>query len=310
MTHMKKILILLTMAFMTVAVSAQQEIMISQYMFNSLVLNPAYAGTHPYWSGTILHRSQWTKFDKAPTSQTLCLDGPIMNNKLGIGLNMSNDRIGLIEEFNVAGNLASRVSLGPGFLSGGVRIGLSRYSANLTEAVIWDTVDPVYASNLKGQSVLRFGAGLYYYTSNWFAGVSIPSVAAIDEKVSFNSEGLNSYFRNHLYINGGIVFEPTPDLAIKPSALIKVQGNAPVELDLNCNVLFLRKFWVGAGWRTGDALLVMAEWNITNQLRVGYAFDYTLSSIQTYKVGNAHEIMLGYDFGKSVEIKARSPRYF
>jgi type IX secretion system PorP/SprF family membrane protein len=306
---MKKIIIILSISLTSMAALAQQELMISQYMFNSLVLNPAYAGTHPYWQGTVLHRSQWLKFDKAPTTQTLCLDGPIAGGKLGLGLNLSNDQIGLIKEFNVAGNVAGRVSLGSGFLSAGLRIGLSRYTANLTDAVIWDEQDPIYANNLKGATALKIGAGLYYYTRNWFVGLSVPSALAADKSISFNSEGLNSYFRNHYYLNAGYVFEIAPDLAIKPSALVKVQGNAPVELDLNCNVLFLNKFWVGAGWRSGDALIAMAEWNITNQLRVGYAFDYTLSQIASYS-SNSHEIMLGYDFGKDVDLKVRSPRYF
>lgn len=306
---MKKILLLLSIMVSGVVANAQQDIMISQYMFNSLVLNPAYAGTHSYWQGTVLHRSQWLKFEKAPTSQTLCLDGPVMGGKLGVGLNLSNDQIGLVNEFNVAGNAAGRVSLGEGFLSAGIRIGLSRYSANLTEAIIWDEEDPIYAANLKGQTSLRIGAGLYYYTRNWFVGFSVPSMAAADENISFNSEGLNSYYRNHYYLNAGFVFEPSPDFAIKPSTLIKFQGNAPVELDLNCNVLFLNKFWLGAGWRTGDALIAMAEWNINSQLRIGYAFDYTLTQIADYS-NNSHEVMLGYDFGKSVDIKTRSPRYF
>ncbi len=306
---MKKISILLSIIIASIVANAQQELQISQYMFNNLVLNPAYAGTHSYWQGSILHRSQWLKFDKAPTTQTLCLDGPVMGGKLGVGLNLSNDQIGLVKEFNVAGNAAGRVSLGDGFLSAGIRLGLSRYSANLTDAIIWDTQDPVYASNLKGKSAIHIGAGLYYYTRNWFLGLSSPSLAAADESISFNSEGLNSYYRSHYYFNAGYVFEPSPDFAIKPTVLIKYQGNAPIELDLNCNVLFLKKFWFGAGWRTGDALVAMAEWNVTNQLRIGYAFDYTLSQLANFS-SNSHEVMLGYDFGKQVDLKTRSPRYF
>ncbi|MFN0031307.1 MAG: type IX secretion system membrane protein PorP/SprF [Flavobacteriales bacterium] len=306
---MKKIIFMVATLLMAGSAFAQQELMISQYMFNPLVLNPAYTGTHPYWQGTILHRSQWLKFDKAPTTQTLCLDGPVMDGKLGVGLNLSNDQIGLVKEFNAAGNVAGKVTLGAGYLSAGLRIGLSRYSANLTDAVIWDTEDPVYAANLKGQTSIRLGMGLYYYTRNWFAGLAIPSIAAADEDISFSSDGFNSYYRNHYYLSAGYVFEPSPDFAIKPSTLIKIQGNAPVELDLNCNVLFLNKFWFGAGWRTGDALVAMAEWNVSSQLRIGYAFDYTLTQIADYS-SNSHEVMLGYDFGKEVELKARSPRYF
>jgi type IX secretion system PorP/SprF family membrane protein len=306
---MKKIIFLICVSLSSFALHAQQELMISQYMFNGLVLNPAYAGTHAYWSTSILHRSQWVKFDKAPRTQTACADGNILNGKLGLGINLSNDKIGLTNTFDFGVNVAKKVMLGDGFLSAGLRLGASRYSANLTEAVIWDENDPVYANNLKGKIVPRLGAGVYYYTRTWFAGASIPSILAVDESISNYSSGMNSFYRQHVYLNGGLVIEAAPEVAIKPSVLVKYQGNAPIEVDLNCNVLFLQKFWAGAGYRTGDALIAMLEWNVNKQLRIGYAFDYTLSEIQQY-ANNSHEFMLGYDLGKATDLKVRSPRYF
>lgn len=309
MSNMKKYIFILVLAVSSSFAGAQQELMISQYMFNGLVLNPAYAGSHNYWSATALHRSQWVKFDKAPRTQTAAIDGRIANGKLGLGFNLSNDAIGVTNQFDLGANLSTRVSLGAGFLSAGLRVGASRYSANLTDVEILDEADPVYAGNINGKIVPRLGAGLYYYQRTWFVGLSVPSLLAADESVASYSAGMNSFYRAHAYLNAGVVFETSPDLAFKPSVLIKMQGNAPIEADLNLNVLFLRKFWVGAGYRTGDALVAMFEWNITNQLRIGYAFDYTLSDMQRYS-NNSHEIMLGYDFGKDVDIKARSPRYF
>lgn len=306
---MKKYIAIIIIIITAGAAKAQQEVMISQYMFNGLVLNPAYAGTHPYWSTSVLHRSQWVKFDKAPSTQTLCADGPILGGKVGVGLNITNDAIGITNQLDIGANGSTRVSLGAGFLSMGLRLGVSRYSADLTDAVIKDVDDPVYANNIGGTFIPRVGAGLYYYQRSWFAGLSIPSLLAVDEKITYSSSGMNSFYRAHMYLNGGVVFEPSPEIAIKPSVLMKIQGNAPVEVDLNCNVLFMNKFWFGAGYRTGDALVTMVEWNITNQLRVGYAFDYTLSAISDYS-NNSHEVMLGYDFGKEVDLKARSPRYF
>jgi type IX secretion system PorP/SprF family membrane protein len=308
-SNMKKYIAIIIIIITAGAAKAQQEVMISQYMFNGLVLNPAYAGTHPYWSTSVLHRSQWVKFDKAPRTQTLCADGPILGGKVGVGLNVTNDAIGITNQLDIGANGSTRVSLGAGFLSMGLRLGVSRYSADLTDAVIKDVDDPVYANNIGGTFIPRVGAGLYYYQRSWFAGLSIPSLLAVDEKITYSSSGMNSFYRAHMYLNGGVVFEPSPEIAIKPSVLMKIQGNAPVEVDLNCNVLFMNKFWFGAGYRTGDALVTMVEWNITNQLRVGYAFDYTLSAISDYS-NNSHEVMLGYDFGKEVDLKARSPRYF
>ncbi len=306
---MKKYIFIVVLAISFGAVNAQQELMISQYMFNGLVLNPAYAGSHNYWSATALHRSQWVKFDKAPRTQTAAIDGRIANGKLGLGFNLSNDAIGVTNQFDLGVNLSTRVSLGAGFLSAGIRLGASRYSANLSDVQILDESDPVYAGNINGAIAPRLGLGLYYYTRTWFVGLSIPSIIAMDEAIANYSAGMNSFYRAHTYLNAGVVIESTPDLAFKPNVLLKVQGNAPIQADFNLNVLLLRKFWIGAGYRTGDAMVAMLEWNITNQLRIGYAFDYTLSDIQRYS-NNSHEIMLGFDFGKDVNIKARSPRYF
>ncbi len=309
MIRMKKYIIIFILAISSAVVNAQQELMISQYMFNGLVLNPAYAGSHGYWSATALHRSQWVKLDKAPHTQTAAIDGRIAGGKLGLGFNLSNDAIGVTNQFDLGANLSTRVSLGAGFLSAGIRLGASRYSANLTELDIHQPGDPVYGNDINGEIAPRLGAGLYYYQRTWFVGLSVPSILAMDEKIAQYSNGMNSFYRAHAYFNAGVVFESSPDLAFKPSMLLKLQGNAPVEVDLNLNVLLMRKFWIGAGYRTGDAMIAMLEWNITNQLRIGYAFDYTLSDIQKYS-NNSHEIMLGYDFGKNVDIKARSPRYF
>jgi type IX secretion system PorP/SprF family membrane protein len=309
MSNMKKYIFIMILALSCNWITAQQELMISQYMFNGLVLNPAYAGSHSYWSATALHRSQWVKFDKAPSTQTAAIDGRIAGGKLGLGFNLSNDAIGVTNQFDLGVNLSSRVSLGAGFLSAGIRLGASRYSANLTDLDVYQDGDPVYANNINGEIAPRLGAGLYYYQRTWFVGISVPSILAMDEKIANYSEGMNSFYRAHAYLNAGVVIESSPDLAFKPSILVKMQGNAPVEVDLNLNILMLRKFWIGAGYRTGDALIAMLEWNITNQLRIGYAFDYTLSDLQRYS-NNSHEVMLGYDFGKDVNIKARSPRYF
>jgi type IX secretion system PorP/SprF family membrane protein len=309
MMKMKKIFNIVVLVLIVQIANAQQQLQMSQYMFNGLILNPAYAGSHSYWGVTALHRSQWVKFDKAPSTQTLGIDGPIAGGKLGLGFNVSNDKLGITNQLDFGANLAGRVSLGSGWLSAGIRLGATSYSAKLTDAVIWDAQDPVYANNLNGKLVPKIGLGLYYYTRNWFVGLSTPTILAKDDAVSFESSGWNSFYKTHLYLNGGYVFEVSPDLALKPTVLLKFQGAAPVEMDLNMNVFFMRKFWLGAGYRTGDAMVILGEWNITNQLRLGYAFDYTLTAIKNYSNGS-HEIMLGYDFGKNVDIKARSPRYF
>ncbi|MEY3399278.1 MAG: hypothetical protein RL220_1872 [Bacteroidota bacterium] len=307
---MKRILVIvIAVCAMSSGLFAQQEIMISQYMFNGLVLNPAYSGTHPYWSATALHRSQWVGFDKAPVTQTLCIDGPIAKRKLGLGFTLSNDQIGVTRQLELGANLAYKLFLGSGNLSFGLRAGISSYSADLTEVKVWDETDAVYANNIQGEMIPKVGFGAYYYTGKFYAGFSVPVVYAADKSILPENSSMSRYFTNHMYLHTGYVFEPSLTTAIKPSVLVKYESGAPVEVDVNCNVMFFQKYWLGIGYRTGDALVAMAEWNITPQLRLGYAYDYTLTDIADYSNGS-HEVMLGFDFGKDVKMKFTSPRYF
>lgn len=307
--NMKKIFALILALISFGYVSAQQEIMISQYMFNGLVLNPAYAGSHPYVSSSILHRSQWLKFDGAPTTQTLAVDAPFANRRLGAGLTFSNDQIGVTKQQEVALNFAAKVSTGRGRLALGLKVGGAFYSATLSDLTVFDANDPTYNNNISGQFIPKVGAGIYYYERNWFAGISMPVLYAGDKAILPEVTLNDKFFKTHTYFNAGYVFEPSSILAIKPSILVKYQGEAPTEVDLNCNVMFFKKFWLGAGYRTGDAVIFMAEYNITDMLRIGYAYDWTTTDIGNYSNGS-HEVMLGLDFGKDVKLKVRSPRYF
>ena len=307
---MKRILVLLIAFLGTISVTAQQELMVSQYMFNGLLVNPAYAGTHDYFSASLLHRSQWTNLDGAPTSQVFAIDGPVANDKLGVGLLINNDQIGVISQLDISANLAYHLELGTGDLSFGIKAGGAMYSATLSDVVVWDGNDEVYTSNnISGKFVPKFGFGVYYHSEKFFAGVSVPLIYSMDDNVILQGSSADNYFSQHYYLNTGMVFEPNTNLAIKPSILVKYEQAAPVEVDLNCNFLLYRRLWLGAGYRTGDAIIGMIEYNITPQLRVGYSYDFTTTEIRDYSNGS-HEIMLGFDFGRDVEIKKRSPRYF
>lgn len=307
---MKKILNILIMITLAAPAWSQQEILVSQYMFNGLLINPAYTGTHDYFSASALHRSQWVQFEKSPVTQVFSIDGPVANDKLGVGLLISNDKLGVTSELDVSANFSYKLDLGVGKLSFGIKAGFSSYSAKLSDVVVWESGDQVFERNdISGEMVSKFGFGLYYYTEKFYAGLSVPNIYSMDDNLLLEESQADGYFDQHYYFNTGYVFEPSSVFAVKPSILVKYQEAAPVEVDINCNLLFFQKFWVGAGYRTGDAFIGMLEYNITPQLRAGYAYDFTTTDIADYSNGS-HEIMVAYDFGKNVGIKTRSPRYF
>ncbi len=310
MKHIRNILLTGTAVLAMVQAYAQQEVMVSQYMFNGLFLNPAYAGSHGYVSSSLLHRAQWVQMDGAPRTSMMAIDGPLLNGKMGLGFSMVHDEIGISRDLDMSGHYAYHLRVGKkSRLSLGMRAGLSVYSARLNDLQYWDSNDPVYQNNIQNQMVGKFGFGLYWYDATSYVGLSVPTIYAADGSITMNAgSALDHYFTQHYYLQAGKVFPLGEYLDIKPSTVIKFQPEAPLQADVNCNLLYKERIWFGAGYRTGDAVVGMVEYQVTPQMRIGYAYDMTTSRLRTYSTGS-HEVMLGIDFGKDL-IKIKTPRYF
>lgn len=298
------------MALAMPAAHAQQELMVSQYMFNGLFLNPAYAGSHPYISATLLHREQWAHIEGAPRTSLLGIDGPFLGDKMGLGFTLSHDAIGISRDLEMAGNYSYRIRTGrSSHLAFGLKAGISLYSARLSDLVYWDDQDALYQQNISNAVVGKFGFGLYWYDDRSFVGLSVPTIYAADGTITTDLPASNThYYEQHFYLNAGRVFELTEDFDLKPSVLLKFQQHAPPEVDLNCNVLYKERFWLGVGYRTGDAIVGMLEYQVSPMFRAGYAYDMTTSELRDYTHGS-HEVMLGIDLGRD-PIKIKTPRYF
>ena len=306
---MKRIVITLILLGSLFASKAQQDVMVSQYMFNGLFLNPAYAGSHKYFSSSLLHREQWVNFDGAPKSSIFAIDGPLLNNKMGIGLILSNDKIGVTQQNDCYANYSYFVKLGPGKLGFGIKGGFSYYVAKVNDLTVWDNDDPNFTGTKKSAVLGKFGGGAYYYTEKWYAGFSIPAMLAYDPNHDFNiSMESSSDIRKHYYLTGGYVFDAGEKFKLKPSFLLKNQPAAPTEVDLNLTVMYIDAIALGVSYRSNDAVCVMAEYQANKRFRIAYSYDITTSDIRHYSSGT-HEIMIGFDFGKDI-IKTKSPRYF
>lgn len=309
MKHIRLYLALAALAAAIVA-SAQQEVMVSQYMFNGLFLNPAYAGSHGYASSSLLHRSQWMQVEGAPRTSMLAVDGPLMGNRMGVGFSLVHDQIGISRDLDMSGHYAYHLRVGKrSRLSLGLRAGLSIYSARISELRHWDANDPLYQRDVVNEPLGKFGFGLYWYDATSYVGISVPTIYAADGRITMDApDALSHYFTQHYYLQAGKVLPLGESLDIKPSTLIKYTPNAPIEADINCNVLYRERVWLGLGYRTGDALVAMAEYQVNPQLRIGYAYDMTTSKLRTYTTGS-HEVMIGFDFGKDL-VRIKTPRYF
>lgn len=305
---MKKYILPCMMILMPFLVKAQQDPMISQYMFTGLVLNPAYAGSHEFTNATALYRYQWANVSTDngtdgwnPRTFVATVDGKIQSSNLAWGVILGNDQYGPSSKNDVIANFGYHLPVGNGKLSVGLRGGMSFYNADLNTLNNLSN-DPAFQTNASNAVLGNFGAGVYYYSKKFYAGVSVPHVV---ENTLVTD---NSTYERHYYATTGYVLEVSDNLAIKPSILMKAVNAAPVEFDFNLNFLISNMVWLGASYRTGDSYVFLVEYQATKNLRIGYAYDKLFTDLDTYSTGS-HEFMISYDFGVS-PLKVRSPRYF
>ncbi|MFM2208042.1 MAG: hypothetical protein RL213_2017 [Bacteroidota bacterium] len=298
---------------LTGVVQAQQDMLLSQYMFNHLLINPAYAGSHEYMMSSLLYRKQWVGYEGAPVSQVASLHGPIGLTDFGAGMMISHDVIGVTERTDAFANAAYHLRLGERTkLAMGLRAGGGYYSCRNSDLKVWDNSDQVFKENVASRFLPNAGAGLYLHAPKSYFGVSVPSLISYDPQDRFGISLSGSDFVprqvRHYFMTAGTVLTINADIVMKPSVLVKYVKNAPVQADFNLNFLFLKTLWLGGSYRTDDAVVGIMELQLSRRLRIGYSYDYTLSEIQYYSAGS-HEFMIGYDFGTEVS-KVATPRYF
>ncbi|OQA11635.1 MAG: hypothetical protein BWY67_00812 [Bacteroidetes bacterium ADurb.Bin397] len=305
----KKFYIFIVMAMFAASVNAQQHPLFSHYMFNGLFVNPAYAGSKEFVSTTLIARKQWTGFEGAPSSQIASLHAPLNNQKVGLGAVISNDKIGITSQTDFYGSYAYHIPMNTGKISMGLSGGFSYFKSKFSELTVWDTDDPVYETNSLSNILPNFGAGVYYYSNKFYAGLSVPQLISYDPEQPLHVEVEKVHkVSRHYYLTSGMIIATAGELKFRPSFLVKYASNAPLQYDLNLNMLISDIIWVGASYRSSDAITAILEYQVNKKLRVGYSYDYTLSEIRSYSSGS-HEIVIGYDFGFNV-LKMKTPRYF
>lgn len=305
---MKKIIFGIIVCLGAISVNAQQDAMFTHYMYNTQAMNPAYAGTRDALTITGLHRSQWVGFDGAPTTQTLTLHSPIFNDRLGAGLSVLNDKIGPTNTTSFYADFAYRLPVSQkGTLSFGVKGGINLLSNNIANLGLEDEIDVAFQQNLSTKPLPNVGTGLYFYKDRYYVGVSTPKI------IENSFEGANNNVakeQRHYFLIAGFVQRLTDDLELKPTTFIKLTNGAPAQLDLTGTLIYNEKIWGGLMYRTGDALGLLLGTKLTDQLALGYSFDWSFG-IETFKYNSgSHEIMLRYDFIYKDKEKIRSPRYF
>jgi type IX secretion system PorP/SprF family membrane protein len=291
---------------------AQTEPMYSQYMYNMLGVNPAYAGNREALSLNFFQRNQWVGIKGAPKTTSISMDQSIKDGKLGWGIQVYDDRLGVEAASGLNGMLSTRIQVSEkGILSGGLSFGMMNYRINLNEVNNRNNPnDPSFISiDNPSKWNPSLGMGIYYNTDRFYAGLATPSILkarlASYENMITSIQTSNAF---HLFANAGYVFDINEDVKLKPSTMIKMVSGAPIETDINLNVWLKDLLGFGASYRTGDAFVGMVELQATSNLRFGYAYDMPFNPLKYFTKGS-HELMLRYEIG-NFKTKIKSTRYF
>ena len=315
---MKKHLIVLIIVFSSVVSRAQQDAQFSQYIFNGIYINPAYAG---YKEQVFLQsslRSQWIGVDGAPQTASVAIDGVTdYRRNVGLGLLIAHDRIGAQSTLATYANYAYRLQIGrleSSRLALGLGLGAVQLGIDGNKLRPIDPTDQSVPQTKQSLILPDARAGVYFSNENYFAGFSIDNILAQYMKKETDSEVMTPIPKPHYYVTGGALLVVNPTMKFKPSFLIKDDMAGPTSLDINAFMLFKERFWLGGFYRTSftlynkdylqrdlqksSAVGIIAEVFATEKLRIDYSFDYSLNKLRNYNYGS-HEISIGIFFGRS-----------
>lgn len=301
MSLMKRLFIL-SIFLVTAMTSAQQLPQFTQYVYNTMSVNPAYAGSRETLNITGLHRNQWAGIEGNPTTSTFSMHSPVKFSRLGLGLSYINDNLGDESTNYIYGNVSYTVPLTKSInMALGLNAGFTNYDLNTP-----DINDPFFNDGFS-QWNPNFGAGIYVSSRMWYIGLSAPRLFKSD----LNNGEFVAIERNSYYAIGGIVFDVGRNTKFKTTAITKFTNGAPSSFDLTGSFLLFDKAWLGASYRFNDAdsFGILADYQISNSFRLGYAYELPTSEFRPYS-GGTHEIILIYELPIKRLGGIKSPRFF
>lgn len=315
---MKNIFSTIVLCLIVVVAFGQQDRQNTQFMQYKLGYNPGYAGAKESTCIACLHRSQWLGLEGAPEFTALSFNMPLFNQKVGIGANLERYKVGLFESYTFDGVYSYRVRMGQGSLGLGVQASVRSLRGNFQMATATEdrTADQSIPLGQENKVLANFGAGLYYSSPKFYAGISVPRF--LKNNIDFADENqIISREVNHFYFMGGVTFELSDKVKLQPQTLIKYVANAPVDADVNANLIINNRYIFGLTYRlggnketsTGESLDLLLAAQLTNNLLFSMSYDMTISDLRAYNSGSI-EASLHYCFGKSQGEEYTNPRFF
>lgn len=294
------------MMFTAIASYAQQDAQYTQYMYNTINVNPAYAGSRGALSFFALHRTQWVGLDGAPVTNSFSVNTPFNNSRLGLGVSIINDEIGPSTSNSVSADLSYTLPMSEKLkLSFGVKGTVNMFNIDVNKLNPGDQTDPQF-QNLNNEFNPNIGAGVYLHSDKGYIGLSVPnfleSNAYNDNDVAIYKEKMN------FYMIGGYVFDLSSYIKFKPAFMTKAVEGSPLQADVSANFMFDDKLTVGLAYRWSAAMSAMVGFQVSDAFYLGYSYDFETTELDNYSSGS-HEIFLRYEIFKK-NSKMITPRFF
>jgi type IX secretion system PorP/SprF family membrane protein len=308
---MKTKIIGLTVMLFTIAGFAQQDAQYTQYMYNTIVVNPAYAGSRQAMSIFALHRTQWVGIEGAPVTNSFSINTPINESKVGLGLSFVNDQIGPSDENNIAVDFSYSVPVSEKYkMSFGLKASANLLNVDFTKLDQYPG-DPIFEDNIDNKFSPNIGIGFYLHSDNSYIGISAPNLIEtehFDGSATSSSSSHIATEKINYYLIAGYVFDLSPSLKLKPSMQTKYVQGAPLQVDVSANFMIDEKFVAGLAYRWSAAMSAMVGFQASDSWFIGYSYDFDTTDLADYNSGS-HEIFLRYELFNKYD-KIISPRFF
>ena len=300
---MKRLLKSLIFLLLPLSLAGQLTPVSNQYILNPLTINPSYAGNRGGLSVAAFYRRQWVGITGAPQTISLEVDAPVLSSKLGLGLMVVNDKIGVTKSTQFMTAYSFKINLGDeGHLSLGLGAGLLTTNTAWSDLVVLDPGDEYYLIDSKVFVVPDFSFGAYYYVKNYFAGFSIPKLLGYKFDFDKNKYSLKVQPENYYYVfNTGYMFNIAPKTKFFPSVLVSFSPGEKLLYDINAHFSFFDRMWIGASYRNNRSVSALMQFAVNRQFKVAYSYDFDMGKLGSYSNGS-HEVMLRYEFSYRVDV--------
>ena len=307
-TTMKKLMIVGCLLFIVQLSCGQQDVQHTQFMWDQSAINPAYVGFKESLSANLFLRQQWVGIDGAPKSEYVSAHTPIMNRQGGVGFAVLHDRLGISNQLQAMVQGAYNLRMKKGYLRLGLRMQWTNWSMRYNDTNPDQQADDFIPQADLSEHGYNGGFGAMYHTKDFYIGISAPRL--LENQWQFTSTGGQTGLMTesrHFYFMGGKAFKFNPNLIFKPAVMVRYVDGAPMQYDLNASLFINDTFWVGASYRWTDSIDVLFEYAVTREMRIGYAFDWTISRMRNHL--GTHELFVGFDLKKKRN-GYNHPRYF